>query len=177
MNINHHQCGWILRVPLAVVLVLGLLAPALGAQERKGAEIAVAKNDGVVVKGELLAVKGTDLLIMDGPTPGGVSVSLADAKLVTVVKRGKAGVILAGALVGGGVGAAAGYGVESGQHGFLSSLPKAAGTLVGGGLGLVAGLLVGALVSSNKTIAVVGTDPISVGRVAAQLRPLARDRS
>ena len=177
MKAKERQYKGILRESLIVILVLALLAPALAAQEKRGAQIVVTKNDGTVFQGELLAVRGTDLLIMAGSTPGGVSVSLADAKLVKVIKQGKAWTIVGGAFIGGLLGGALGYAVESGHQEFMSDIDKAAGAAVGAGIGLVSGGLVGMLISSNKKIPVVSTDPESVSQAAARLRKVARDRS
>ena len=167
----------ILRESFITILVLAVLAPGLAASERRGAEVVVTKNDGTVIRGELLAVKGTDLLIMDESASGGVSVSLTDAMLVKVVNRGKVGLILGGALIGGSLGGGLGYAVESGHHEPLSGIDKAAGAIVGGGIGLLAGGIVGVVLSSSKELPVIGTDPNSVNQMASQLRRLARDRS
>jgi hypothetical protein len=122
-----------LRPLFVVILSLASLAPLLDAKERRGAQLAISKKDGTVVKGELLAVKEENLLIMDGSTPGGVTVSLKDALLVKVIKQGKAALILGGVFIGGAIGGATGYAIESGQHGFLSGLAKAAGAGIGAG--------------------------------------------
>jgi len=158
------------------IMVLALLAPRLAADESRGAQVVVTRNDGILVRGELLAVKGTDLLIMEGSARGGVSVSLAEVKLVTVVKRGKAGLILGGVLLGGAAGGGLGAAVESGQHGFMSGVGKEARTRAGAVLGVLVGGLLGVAMCSNKEFPVDGASPDSVNVVASKLRPLARDR-
>ena len=49
------------------------------------------------------------------------------------------------------------------------------GTLLGG-LGAIVGGLIGAGAGVDQKIEISSADPISIGRVVAQLRPLARDR-
>jgi hypothetical protein len=167
----------IVRVSSAVVLVLALLAPGLVAQERRGAILVVTKNDGTVVRGELLAVKGTDLLIMDKSAQVGVSVSLADANLVKVVKRGKAVWILTGALVGGAVGGGLGYASQAGNHEFLSDIDKAAWAIGGAGAGILAGGIVGLVAGASKKFPIVDSDPNSLNLIASRLRKMAKDKS
>jgi hypothetical protein len=160
-----------------IALCLALLVPVLDAKERRGTQLVISKRDGVVVQGELLAVKEENLIIMDESTPGGVTVSLRDARLVKVVKQGKAGPILGFALLGGFVGGATGYAVGSGHDGFLSDIDKVAGGAIGAGIGIVAGGLVGIVAGSNKTFTIANADPASIRNVIDHLRPLARDRS
>jgi len=176
MNVKSCQQKGMLRGTLSAVLVLALLAPALWAQASRGAEVVVMKRDRAVIKGELLSVKGTDLLIMDRSTPGGVSVALGDVVEIKVIKRAKVGKVVGGALIGGAAGAGGGYLAESNRHGFLSGIDKAAGFLIGGGIGIVVGGLAGLAMTSDKEIMVAGTDPQSVSVAAARLRHYARGR-
>ena len=165
----------ILKESSAVVLVLALLAPVLMAKERRGAQLVVTRNDGKVVRGELLAVKGTDLLIMTAL--GEVSVRLAEAKLVKAVKRAKAGRILTGVLLGGVAGGALGYASQAGNHKFLSGIDKAAWTIAGGGIGILAGGIIGLVAVPSEKFPIVNSDPNSLNLIASQLRKMARDKS
>ena len=165
----------IFREALSAILVLALLTPSLAAKARRGAEIIVNKNDGTIVRGELLAVKGTQLLIMDGLAGGGISVSLADAKLVKVVNPAGFAIGFL-AVVGGGV--AGGFiGHAAGTHSKNTIAGPAIGTALGAGIGAGAGLIVGLVAGSGKKLKIAGTDSDSVEKAAARLRPLARDRS
>jgi hypothetical protein len=166
-----------LRESSTVILVLALLAPVLVAKERRGAQLVVTKNDGRVVRGELLAVKGTDLLIMAELALERVSVSLADAKVVKVVKRAKAGGIITGVLIGGVVGAAVGSASQAGNHEFLSGIDKAAWTIAGAGIGILAGGIIGLVAGSREKFTIVGSNPNSLNLIASQLRKFAKDKS
>jgi len=166
-----------LRGFLAPILVLALLVPALSGKEGRGAQVAVTKSDGTVVRGELLAVRGTDLLIMDKSTPGGISVSLANAKLVRVVKRGKAAIILGGVALGGAAGAGLGYTIDSGDNSPLSGIGRAAWAAGGGAIGVLAGGVFGWIIASDEKFPIVASDPNSLKTTAFRLHRLARDRS
>jgi hypothetical protein len=178
MNTHSRQRKGILRESLAVILVLALLAPGLAAGERRGNDVIVTKNDGKVVAGELLAVKGTDLLIMDGSTSAGITASLADVKSVKVIKNSKflKGVglgLLIGAPIGALVGAASGktnpgwFEVTPGQGAVL-------GAVFFGGLSALVGGVFGAVAGTDKNVHV---NSQASAELAYELRKYARDRS
>jgi hypothetical protein len=171
-----------LREPLAVLLVLALMAPVLEAKARRGAEVVVTKGDGTVVRGELLAVKGTDLVIMEGSTSAGITASLADVKSVKVVKKSK---ILKGLGEGFLIGGVAGAGLgamtwNKNDTGWF--VPRTRGEaalmggIAGGVFGGVLGVVFGAVAGVDEDIVINATSPIALGQTAAQLRRLARDR-
>ncbi len=177
MKEENRRAKGFLKTLVVVILSLAFLAPVLGAKEKRGAELVISKKDGAVVKGELLAVKEENLIIMDESTPGGVTVSLKDARSVKVIKHGKGGLILGGALIGGAIGAAAGYASQTGQHGFLAGYFKGPAAGLGAGIGGLAGIFAGAWAGSDKTLKIANGDSGSIRNVIDKLRPLARDRS
>ena len=177
MKKENRRAKGFLRTLFVVILSLAFLAPVLGAKEKRGAELVISKKDGAVVKGELLAVKEEDLIIMDESTPGGVTVSLKDARSVKVVKHGQTVLVLGSAFIGGAIGAATGYATQTGQHGLLAGYLKGPAAGIGAGIGVLAGALVGAMIGSDKTLKIANADPGSIRSVIDQLRPLARDRS
>ena len=125
----------VLTGALAVSLLL-FQAPALAAQERKGADFVVVKLDGTRVSGELIAVRPDSLLLL-GPGEKDVSIALADIGLVRIVRRAPTGLLTAaGLLLGSGtMGMATEPSLEWGwAH-------AAAAGLVGGAAGLVAGVV------------------------------------
>jgi len=72
---------------LIVILILGLLIPGFAANERKGAKIEIKKRDGLVIRGEFLAVKGENLTILDRLTSNQVTASLLEIKAIKVVDK------------------------------------------------------------------------------------------
>ncbi len=75
-------------VSLFLVFSLMMLSVNLYAKERQGATLIVTKKDGQLIKGELITVKPSSLLLLD--TEGkDVSVGIADIKVIRVVKKSK----------------------------------------------------------------------------------------
>jgi hypothetical protein len=148
-----------------------LLAPALEAKERRGSEIVVTKLDGTVVAGELLEVRGADLLVLDSSARTGVTLSLTEAASVKVVKRNRMLVIMGAAILGGAAGGGVGWAAQDKWPGVISGTKIAAGAVVGG----AAGGIVAAILTSGKKVRIDRSDPESVSQAAAQLRLLARN--
>jgi hypothetical protein len=65
MRTRSRQRKGIVKESLSAALIVALLAPALGAGERRGAQVIVTKREGGILEGELLAVKGLDLVLLD----------------------------------------------------------------------------------------------------------------
>lgn len=97
----------ILRETLSAILVLVLLAPVLGAKERKGALLAVRKTDGTVFEGELLAVRGINLIMINEAGSVDFEASLKEVETVTVIKKSKFALGLGVGILAGGVSGAA----------------------------------------------------------------------
>jgi len=181
MNMHSHPRKGILRGPLAVVLVLALLAPGLTAKERRGHDVIVTKKDGTVVQGELLAVKGTDLIIMESSTSGGVTASLAEVKTVKVIKPSKflKGLGI-GFLVGAPIGAVIGATTGTSHPGWFEYTPAEGALgwgLILGATGALIGGIGGAIASIDKNVTIGDTSPTGLARVAYVLRQYARQRS
>ena len=76
---------------LAVFLVLTILMLTgnLHAKDKKGADLLIRKADGGEVRGELIVVKETSLLLKDPSSGADVSVDIGDAAVIRVVKKSK----------------------------------------------------------------------------------------
>ena len=92
-------------ISLFLIFSLIMISVSLYAKERRGAKLIVTKKDGQRIEGELITVKPNSLLLLN--TEGkDVSVDIADIKVVTIVKKSKAGIGAGiGFLVGGATGA------------------------------------------------------------------------
>jgi hypothetical protein len=186
MNANRSQgkrvLGRILREALAAILVLALLAPGLGAKERKGALLAVRKTDGTVFEGELLAVRGINLIMINEVGSVDFEASLKEVETVTIIRKSKFALglgvgILAGGVSGAALGALAIKRGSDGGIGPSNSWFRTFFVGCGAALGGLVGGLIGAGAGKNEVLTIVSTDSISIGRAVAQLRRLARDRS
>ena len=98
-----------------IVAVLMLIAPFfvtdVTAKEKKhGAQLSIQKKDGQEIRGELLTIKGSHLLLMDSSSLSGVTLDIGEISRIQVVKKSKffknAG---KGLLWGGGIGAVLGF--------------------------------------------------------------------
>jgi hypothetical protein len=181
MEEKKSQRKGILRESLTVILVLALFAPVLEAKERRGARLVVTKKDGTVVQGELLVVKGEDLILMDGSTSEGITESLQEIQTIKVIKKSK---LLKGLGIGFLVGAVPGalVGASKGQEnpGLLEFTPgggAVAGAIVFGTLGALIGGVVGVIAGIDQNITIKNTSSQETTRVGGLLRRLARDRS
>ncbi len=160
---------------LAVILALALLAPGLAAKERRGAEVVIVKKDGKVVQGELLAVKGNELILLEGSTSAEATESLVNIQ--SVDKVGKESKWLTGMVIGAITGAVIGAAVTP-KHPDPNaddiSLTKGEAALVGAlGYGLVGAAIGGTI--KVKAIKIERTDPEYLAGIAAKLKTWARD--
>ena len=174
----------ILREGLTVVLVLALLAPALGVKERREAQVIVTKRDGTVVQGELLAVRDANVIIMDRSTSGGITVGLQEIQEVKVVRSSKVLKKMGkGFLFGGLIGAGLGFlAWDPDAEGFVLQANTRAGNamlgaIVVGVVGTMIGGIAGGFSGIDKKITIHSATPEDISRLVVQLRPLARERS
>ncbi len=181
MNTTHRQQKGILRETLSAVLLLALLAPGLCAKEQRGHDVVVVKKDGTAVQGELLAVKGTDLLVMEGTQ--GVTVGLAEVRTVKVIKtskflKGMGTGFLYGGIAGVTIGALA---YDPSQRGWFFMPDTRGQSALWGGVslgifGALFGGVVGALSGIDKTVTMGDSSAPALSKVASELRRYARDR-
>ena len=130
---------------LTGVLAFSLLMmpSGLSAKEKRGADLVVARADGSLVEGELIAVKRDSLLLLSDRGRD-ESVELSDVRSVRIVRRSRAGRFGGvGALLGFAGGAALGWAMTADEDsGDRTSAAFLLG-LLGGGAGALAGLLTG----------------------------------
>lgn len=131
---------------LVLVLVGTLVIPVgLVAKNKRGADLLIEKLDGTQVQGELIAVKGSSLLVMERVSKSDVTLGIEDVRVITIVKKSKA-------LLGAGVGFFVGGTIGAVQYaaadksGFFGDMGPA---LSGAGIALL-GLGVGALLGASS---------------------------
>ena len=176
MNKKNGRSKGILRESLAVILVLAILVPALGANERRGATLVITKTDGKVVQGELLAVKGHDVILLDISTSAELTESLVNIQLIDKIpKKSKwvTGMIL-GAIAGGATGALVEKSKGYQNLNEADKYPKGQLILAGAvGNGLL-GAYIGGKIKA-KAIKVERTDPEYLAEIAVKLNKWARN--
>ncbi len=166
-----------IRPPLVAIVSIVLLTSILGAKERRGATLLVTRNDGTVVKGELLAVKGENLILMSESAREGITENIGELKIIRVIKKPKVfeGIGI-GVLVGGAAGGTLGAAAWSGDALFETRGEAALVTsALFGAIGGFLGGLIGGLASVDANIPVKKTDPVYISFIAGKLRRLARD--
>ncbi len=162
-------------ISLFLVFSLIMLSANLYAKERRGATLIVTKKDGQQIRGELITVKPNSLLLLD--TEGkDVSVSIADIKVIRIVKKSKA-------LLGAGLGLiilGGGTALSIAIFGTWESDEVLDVALFGGAIGAAAGLLIagvtGTLLGTDKTIRIEGMSDLEITETLDKLRKKARIR-
>ena len=103
-----------------IIVIFFVFSGNLFSEEKRGAELRILKTDGQKIKGELIAVKETALLLLETTTSVDASVNFDDIMSIEVIKQPK---ILVGAglgfLIGGSVGALTGvmFGEDTPENG------------------------------------------------------------
>jgi len=152
-------------------------------ERKRGATLIITKKDGQQIEGELITVKEDSLLLLD--TAGkDVSVSIADIKVIKIVKKSQFWVgALSGFLMGGAFGASLGisYAEKEKSKPVLLAGYMADWAILGYGLGLGAigallGGSIGAAVGKDKTIQIEGTTDLEIKEALEKLRKKARIR-
>ena len=128
---------------VAVLLVVTsfFVADVSAKEKNRGAELLIQKKDGQEIRGELLTVKGSHLLLMDSTSLSGVTLDIREISRIRVMKKSKffkkGG---KGLLWGGGIGALLGSSMGDNEK---LILPKA--TDKAAFLGLACGVLAGSV--------------------------------
>lgn len=153
------------------VLVLGLVFSLLicsgniMAKERRGAEVVITKIDGQQLKGELIAVKASSLLLLDSRSATDLSVDVNDFRAIRIVRKPRfwlAGITFA-------IGAGLGYDAAK-RDGLSSANSMVDGVLYGIAVGIPTILLSGI----DQTIQIAGKSPGEIKAIKEKLRKKAR---
>jgi len=178
MEYDRRRDKRLLRTFVICALGLTLIAPAVAAREKKGVDVVVMKKDGTIVQGELLAVRGENLLLIKVFTNEGLTESLREISMIKVVRKNKFTKGLGrGFLYGALGGAVLGAAVTNETSGGGGLAMAAIGGIYIGGIGALIGGIAGALAPSDEVIAIEKTDAIYLAGISSKLRRMARDRS
>ncbi len=152
---------------ISLFLVFSILALSMPliAKERKGADLIIQETDGTQVRGELIAVKQTSLLLLERDFGADVTVDVGDIRIIRIVKKGA----LYGLLVGVGSGVLAGISSEINEED-----PFLVAFLV---YGILIGIPVALIVGKDKTIQIEGMTDSEIKEILEKLRKKARIRN
>ena len=159
-------------------------------RKKHGANLIIQKINGQQVRGELITVKPSSLILLN--TEGkDVSVDIEEIKVITVVKKSQALLGVGTGLLGGaGSGAAIGASLwvlglpvmaifgEAGIESWKDDFPDLlwGGVLIGTGIGLLLGASSGAASGIDKTIQIEGISDLEIREALDKLRKKARIR-
>lgn len=166
------------KTSTTVLLALCLTLPSFAREKRKGAELLLKKNDGQVVRAELLAVKDNELILMDSSILSEVRLGLDAIQSIRIVKKSK---ILSGIGFGGlaGAGVGAGLGLASGndEPGWFSFTAGEKALMFGAGLAIVGGIIggiSGAVTGIDESVNLEGKSPQEKDAILRKLDKKAR---
>jgi hypothetical protein len=166
-------------VPVFLLLGLFFLVSDSSAKEKSnGALILVQNIDGQRIEGELLAVKDTNLVLLDSGNLCGITEDIHGIRTIQILKKSKFFKGLGyGLLIGGGSGALIGLLSGSDQEGFLRFSAGEKALMGGIGfaiLGAPIGGIWGAIEGIDETISLEGRSPEEIKRILNKLSLLAR---
>jgi hypothetical protein len=156
------------RITVFVLVFSSLgFSGALAAKERRGADLVITKTNRQQVKGELIAVKPSSLLLLDSQTDADVSVEIGEIAVIKRIKNSQAlplGILglAAGVILGRQI---AGEDDESGT---------VAVHLVSDAAGAALGIIIGARMGKDKTIQIEGQPESVIKQILEDLRRQAR---
>jgi len=142
---------------LAFCLITALLFSPLSGMDDHGANVVVTNKDGILARGELIAVKWDALVVsVDGSSPlVNTSIAIEEIGNVEIIKKSKVlKGMLWGALIGGGIGVVGGLIYGDSAPGILLGTKEEKAMFAGkffGVFGFLLGALAGASLGTGKT--------------------------
>jgi len=148
--------------------------------KRKGADLLIRKTDGEQIRGELISVNQTSVLILERESGTDATIDVEHIEAITIVKKSRSGMgIGLGFLIGGGIGATYGYigtkyiDVEwRGSYGLAALFFGG----IGAGIGLIIGWIIGAVAGTDTTIQIEGKPYAEIHAIMQKLCNRARIR-
>lgn len=151
-------------IVIIVLFAVTVLATDSYAKEKKhGSQLVIQKEDGQIIKAELLAVKESKLILIDSVSLSGMTLDIKDIKSIRIAKKSKFFQGLGyGLLIGGGSGALLGFlsgDDDPGWFSFKAGQKAMMGGLAFGILGTSTGGIWGAIKGIDETINLEGRSP------------------
>ena len=145
--------------------------------KKKGVELEILKKDGKQVRGELIAVKQSSLLLKESEKGTDESVDITDIGVIKIVKKSKAGT---GAIYGGLIGFVLGVIILHATDSELANDPEGGiganiiSGLLGGAGGSLLGAIAGVALIPDKKIQFEGKSDSEIQEILEDLREKAR---
>jgi len=167
-----------IRVIILTLSFFCLLGNLSARDRKKGADIIIQKKDGKTIKGELLAVKNNEIILMDSINLSGIKLKSEEIQKITIARKSGffKGMGL-GLVIGGGSGALLGLASGDDKAGWFSMTAgekSAAGGLGLGILGALAGGIVGAIKGIDESVALEGRTQEEMDRIFQKLNTKSR---
>ena len=141
--------------------------------QKPGTKLIIQKTNGQQIKGELIAVKQSSLLLIEEESGADKSISITDIKVVKIVRKSR--FLLAagtGLLIGAGIGALIGSSMHKSNT--FDVWGSELGALAGAGAGAIIGMIIESFISSDKTIQFEGKSEVETKEILEDLRKKAR---
>ncbi len=158
----------------ALAMLFSSLALPLAAGERRGSIVEVTLSDGRMVKGELLAVKGHELVIHDRYRRQGFTVNIEQVSGIRIKRKSRVLGGLASGFISGMAAGAAIAGSRSGGDSCEQTGPAIAGLMCWGAATII-GVVTGAVLSRPEEMATNGREPVQVNAYLRHLQKHARN--
>lgn len=146
--------------------------------KKHGAELLIQKKDGQRIKGELLTVKGSNLLLKDSSSLSGLTLDIGEINSIQVVKKSKLFQGLGyGLLIGGGSGAFVGFMSGDDKPGWFSMTAQQKALLGAIGLGILGaslGGICGAIKGIDESIEMEGRSTEEIMLILKKLNSSSR---
>jgi hypothetical protein len=161
-----------MRKTISLFLVFSILTLSgnMFAKERKGAGVIISTKDGRDVRGELIAIKESSLLLMEKDSGADVTADISDIKVVRITKKSKAGL---GFLTCGAIGALLGSLSYNASDDWMS-LGRGGQAALTGLFGGLIGLIGGGLAGIDKKIKIEKKSDSEIQEILEKLRKKAR---
>jgi len=165
---------------LAVIFLIFTmgLSPAFAKERKHGKELSIQKKDGVIIRGELIAVRKNSLLL-DSLNLSENSIDIGDVSAITIINKSQfwSGLGL-GLAIGGGGGALIGLASGDDKPGWFSFTAGEKATILGlgfGAIGCVVGGIAGAIAGADETIKIrEPRDQKDIAKLLDKLRSVSR---
>ncbi|NIM91467.1 MAG: hypothetical protein GTO17_11025 [Candidatus Aminicenantes bacterium] len=159
----------------ALVIIISVVALSGGLYaKKKGADLTLQRTDGQILRGELIAVKESSILVMEAVTLNDLTIDIKDVKLITIHRESK-------------FWRGAGFGFLMGSMGamlatafiradWMMDTPGGVVTYgaIGGAVGAIAGGLIGKGTGVDITIEIEGKSDAEIEEILETLRSKAR---
>lgn len=177
-SIKTKSFGHILKLGLTVLIIFAVVSSLPAKEKSMGADLIIKKKDGQVIKAELLAVKGRDLIMMDHLALSELIVGIDEVRSIQIVKKSKVlrGMGI-GLLAGAGSGALWGFGHGGDTEGFFrfkTGDRVLLGAIGFGFWGAAIGGGFGALAGQDEHIKIEGTPQQEIEAILIKLDQKAR---